>query len=129
MSYATIAQADLELTTEPWISLTDEQKQAALDIGTLWIDDKYSCAVTDPVEPALVQANILLADKYVNGVMFVAPEGVITSKKVKADSVESEKSYQNGTQQGVNPYAEIELLLGSVCAINSSLSEFTVRRV
>lgn len=129
MSYATIADADLVLTNTTWTALSSDDKQVALDAGTLWIDAKYTCAVTDPVEGNLVRANILLADKYVSGNMFVPVEGNISVKEVKAGTVSSKKEYDIGTQVGVNPYAEIELLLGSVCVITTNGLSLKVVRV
>lgn len=128
MSYATIAQADTVLTSTEWYSLTDAEKQYALDIGTLWIDEKYSCTATDPVQDSLVTANILLADMKAKGTIYNQKEGSIKSKSSKADVVETSKEYTSGTQQGDNPFAEIELLLGSVCSVLTSMT-LSARRV
>ena len=118
MSYATIAQADAVLTDPSWTNLTDSEKQYALDIGTLWIDENYICTATDPVQDNLVQANILLADKYANNLLFVPNEGIVSKKTSKADVVEVSKEYETGSTSSKDEFAEIKLLLNSVCDIN-----------
>jgi hypothetical protein len=121
-SYATISEADAILQAEPWVSLDSDNKQYALDIGTLWIDEKYYCTVDFVIPETLQRANILLADMQVRGSLFVAKEGEIISKSVSAKSVSTSKTYSDGTQLGVNPFAEIELLLNTVCMkVNSGI--------
>ena len=122
MSYTDIAYADTINTSTEWVGSSDPEKQVAIDTGEIWINSKYTCAVTDPVNDNLQKANALLADMYIQGTMFSVVEGNIISTKVKADTVESEKTYSEGTQQGSNPFAEIDLLLGSVCTIGGYTS-------
>jgi len=124
--YVDIEYCDSVLSSQCWISADDTQKQRAIDMGELWIDSDYVCG-TD--SDSVKHANALLADMYVNSSMFTPQDPTIESKKVKAGSVTTEKSY---FQQDIsNPqFSEVNLLLSSACSVNTSGgSAFNVVRV
>jgi len=126
MAYTDIAYCDTVNTSTAWVAADDPTKQLAIDMGELWIDKTYTCVISDPVQDNLQRANALLADKHVNGDLYEVQEGEIKSKSVTADTVSSSKEYLQGSGT-VDPFAEVNLLLGSVCSINSGSFFITVR--
>lgn len=126
MAYTDIAYCDTVLSSTAWVASTDTEKQTAIDMGELWIDAEYSCVADSPVQTSIQMANALLADKYINSVLFAVNEGEIESKSVKAGSVETERTYFKGASIE-DSFAEIKMLLNSECSINHSSVFVTLR--
>lgn len=121
-TYTDIPYADSVLDSPCWVSSTDEEKQTALDMGALWIEDKYICQLTEQVQ----YANALLADMYVNSILFLPQSAEVASTKVKAGSVETETDFfESGLSN--SQFSEVNLLLNGSCSVNSS-SGFRVVR-
>lgn len=127
MAYTDIAYCDTVNLGVEWVEATDTEKQRAIDTGELWINAEYACSNTDPVDDNIQRANALLADKFIKGEFFTPETATISEKTVKAGSVETSKTFQGG-QRSEDSFAEIKLLLGSVCSI-SSTAQFVVVRV
>lgn len=125
MSYATLEEANALLTSTEWVGADDATKQQALDTGTLYIDNDYTCTVADPVDSSLILANVLLADMYVQGILFAPKSGNLKATTVKAGPVTVSETFSN-SDQTIDPFAEIKLLLGSVCSANVVLSTIRV---
>lgn len=120
--YTDIPYCDSVLNSPCWVSSSDEKKQNAIDTGALWIDDKYICEITEQVQ----DANALLADMYVNSILFLPQSAEVESTKVKAGSVETETSFFESSLSN-SQFSEVTLLLNSSCVVNSS-SGFRVVR-
>lgn len=120
MAYTDISYCDSVLTSIEWLSSPTTEKQAAIDIGELWIDKYYDCTAESPVQDAIQKANSMLAELYVKDELF-SPSSSATAtsnKKVKIGSIEINRTYESGGQQAVNLFAEIDFLLGATCPVN-----------
>ena len=117
-AYATVDEADeyLEIKTD-WQSLTDEVKEDALLWGRYFIDANFDCTVDmDLIDDEVKLANSLLAyDYYIQGDLFFDNQRVVSSKKVVAGKVESEKTYSNYSKDSANSYSKVKAILMGVC--------------
>lgn len=128
-SYCTIAEADVFLANSAiWSEATDTEKTSALFWGRMYIDSKYTCVdwatldTTPDYPEELKYANALLAEAYLDGSLFEFDETggrVLTSKRIKADTIEIEKRYQGdrsfSTGSALDPFPEITALLTTWC--------------
>ena len=100
--YITVAEADVLLEgVEPWASADDEAKQSALEMGRLYLDDKYVCVEFDETNPPqnVKDANGYLGNCDLEGGLFPSAAestgSFIKKKRVKAGSVETETEYSD----------------------------------
>ena len=100
--YISVAEADVLLeNVEPWSSATDEEKQEALEMGRLYLDDKYVCIDFDESNPPtnVKDANGYLGNCHLEGSLFPSAAestgSFIKLKRVKAGSVETETEYSD----------------------------------
>lgn len=127
--YADITYANgVNVDIAAWEDLETNQKQYALDISRMYIDDKYVCVdweedYPDGIYPdELLTANSKFALEYVNGNLFTATNddnaGSLISKTVKAGSVSSSKEYSDigVSQKGKDRFPEISMLLSPYCS-------------
>lgn len=144
LPYATIEQADVYLeNNDAWLDLDDEVKNTHLLNGRYFIDSKYTCddladedgdSLPDVIPEEYIYANTLLAQfDSVSGIFTVDETGgsPVVSKKVKAGSVESEKSYagqfSSSTKlNSIDPYPQITSILNAYCTINKTSSTISV---
>lgn len=126
MAYLTEAEADTMLSSTEWTGASSAAKQHAIDTAELWIDERYTCVSTDPVQDNIQLANALLAEMYIKGTLFKPRDSSVKSKTVKAGSVETSKEFEGG-QMSEDALAEIKLLLGAECSINLGATFKTVR--
>jgi len=132
--YCTASYADKINTSSEWASLLVEEKDFAIVMGRQYIDGKYLCKnssdwdtddeTTIPEE--IKWANAFLAEQYALGTLTstkIQPSGVITRKKVKAGSVESDTTYagNNSIKAAIkiDPFPEITLIIGSYCSLGA----------
>ncbi len=117
--YVTLAEADVYLDgITAWESSEDEQKNAALFWGRVFIDSKYNCPDHDPDDPTdeIKYANALLAEDYINGTLLQSDgtgEPSISEKSVKAGPVEVETKYIGGEKD--NNQQDVDALLSGQC--------------
>jgi len=117
--YITIAETDVYLEGSAiWDSAEDEQKNAALFWGRIYIDSKYSCPDHDPDAPTdeIKYANALLAEDYLAGTLLNTEgtsEPTVSAKMVKAGPVEVETKYLGGIKG--NNQQDVDALLSGQC--------------
>ena len=117
--YCTLAEADSYLDGHSdWESAEDETKQTALFWGRIYIDSKYRCPDLDETDPSdnIKYANALLAEDYIQGNLLRSDgskDPVVAKKRVKAGSVETEKSFLGG--QKINYQQDVDALLSGEC--------------
>lgn len=131
--YCDIAFADDINLSDEWQYSEDEQKDFALTMARLYIDKNYSCSddlwdtsdyTTIPEE--VQRANAVLAEKYIKGLLINTEtpiSGPITSKKVKAGSVETTTTYLGGysnTPKKIDQNEEVTIMISAYCTWGSS---------
>lgn len=135
--YCTVEQADELLgIVEPWVGALLAEKEAALVQGTLYIDSIYYCSINpNDIPDTVVEANALLANEHLKLSLWDRQDGLgnISSKSVKAGSVETSTSYEvNKGSTWSDPFPSITALLeyNSVCylAKGSMVTKSSVRR-
>lgn len=128
--YCTIIEADVFLTDSAiWLAATEAEQNKALYWGRIYIDATYTCVDwttldTDPSYPEeLKYANALTAEAYLNGDLYEVSETgdrAVTSIKVKAGDVESEKRYQGDRAfsmgSAIDQFPEITAVLENYCS-------------
>ena len=123
MAYITVTDADAINTASAWTSLSVDEKEYALEMGTLFIDNEYSCPNTTPAETNLQRANALLAEKYAMSELFNQRGGSVLETTVKAGSVMVSEVYED-SEQSVDSFAEIILLMSGTSCVVSQTVEF-----
>lgn len=138
VAYVTIEEADAILgIASPWIGLTTDQKQAAINQGALYIDANYACIIDlDNIPDTTKEANALLANEHATESLWARQDdakGPLSSESVSAGSVSSSKTYavnQGGTWK--DPFPGITALLeyNGVCSLDKGGTQVTalVRR-
>jgi len=138
LGYCTVEYADLvNVDSTFWTNSTLSQKELAISIGKSYIDKYYTCldsedwGFTEDVPPVstapdeIQMANAILAERYTSGVLTDNTDdvsGKITSKRVKAGSVESETTYQgyNSKSPGwLDPNPDITLMVSEYCSFGN----------
>lgn len=104
----------------------DDKTRAVLEANA-WLSARAVVA-SDPVEDAIVTAGAYLAQEAANGRLYADSEGALKRKRVKADTVESEKEYQDGSRATSGVLSLIYDLLGPFIPAGSSGNQFAVRR-
>jgi len=92
--YITVADVDAALPAG-WEGSGD--KDEAVMQANAWLSARGVIA-GDPVEAGIVKAGSLLAKEAANGSLYADTEGDLKRKRVKADTVESEKEYMDGSR-------------------------------
>ena len=92
--YITVADVDAELPAG-WEG--DGDKAEAVMQANAWLTARGVLA-GDPVESGIVKAGSLLAREAANGRLYADTSGDVKRKRVKADTVESETEYQDGSR-------------------------------
>jgi len=99
---------DVNGETEEWVSASNDEREAALQWGRVYMDSSYTYGTdsageyyneVDPVPDGIQTANALLGNSYLKGELFDAEtqSGTITRQDVKAGSVETRTDYDIGT--------------------------------
>ena len=98
MIFVTIDDVDLILG-DTW---TDQSKKAmAVNQANVWLGAKRFCSGLDPIDDAINQAGAYLSQLSAQGKLYeTEADGVIKSKRVKADTVEVQKEYVSGQEKG-----------------------------
>jgi hypothetical protein len=116
--------------SEVWLKASTEKKNLALSFGRAFLDKHYSCIAFDVFNPpeAIKMANAYLAEDYLEGTLIISPgniTGVITSKRSKAGSVETEVEYAIG--KITDAQQDISLILAEYCTKKSAISKIVTR--
>jgi hypothetical protein len=138
-AYCTVAYADSVLGEQlPWDSAETADKEAALQWGRVYIDDNYSCAFDPNNVPESIQtANAILGNYHLTAPLYDSSkvegeqsERGLTGNKVKAGSVESDKSYDPyAAMAKLDAYPDVTAILGTggVCQYNGTNTKSLVR--
>ncbi len=121
-----ITTADVDTTLGAGWEGTGDKDRAVLEANA-WMTARGVVA-GDPVEDDIVMAGSLLAQEAANGRLYADSEGALKRKRVKADTVESEKEYQDGSRATSGALSLIYDLLGPFIPAGSSGNQFAVRR-
>ena len=98
MIFATVEEVDLILGSD-WT--TQDKKAMAVNQANVWMSAKRFCSGLDPINEQLKQATAYAAQLSANGKLYeTRSEGVVKSKRVKADTVEVQKEYAEGQEVG-----------------------------
>jgi len=122
----TVAEADAILgVTEPWFSTLEPEKEQALGWAEIYFAANYSCAYDEDDVPDNIKEGLaLLGNQYLidpNTMYPVDSEVNTTSKKVKAGSVESAKSFASPSQKKfIDQYPDITALFSTYCLLTPS---------
>lgn len=92
--YITVADVDAELAAG-WEGEGD--KDEAVMQANAWLTARGVIA-GDPVESDIVKAGSLLAKEAANGRLYADTKGEVKRKRVKAETVESDTEYQDGSR-------------------------------
>jgi hypothetical protein len=92
--YITVADVDATLPAG-WEG--DGDKYQAVMQANAWLSARGVIA-GDPVEAAIVKAGSLLAKEAANGRLYADTDGNIKRERAKADTVEVETEYQDGSR-------------------------------
>lgn len=96
--YITIADVDNEFGVD-WT--TADKKPLAVKQANAWLSAKKFCYDFDHTPNAIIEAGAYLARlSATDGLFITTSEGVVTEKRVKADSVEVQKKYAEGQETG-----------------------------
>jgi len=134
VGYCDVAFADTINVSTEWTNATISEKEMAITYGRLFIDKNYSCSDTDEwdtddyttIPDEVQRANAILAEQSVQGILLTTDPGFsgpITSTKVKAGSVESEKTYLGAystATKKTDQKPEITMLLSPYCTLGKS---------
>jgi hypothetical protein len=121
MAYITVSDADAINTESAWTSLSVDEKEYALEMGALFINNEYACPNIIPAEPNLQRANALLGEKYALSELFNQRGGSVIETTVKAGSVMVSEVYED-SEQSEDSFSEIILLMsGTSCVISQSV--------
>ena len=128
--YISSTEADEYLEdSAAWNNATDSEKDQALFWGRIYIDTNFTCSalIADPANPSenVKYANALLAEDWLEGTLFQGEDtrkGTMVHKRVRAGSVESQKSYYVGSAQ-----EDISNLLSSECSKNIAKTKQILR--
>lgn len=123
-TYITVADVDATLGAG-WEG-TGDKDRAVLEANA-WMTARGVVA-GDPVEGDIVMAGSLLAQEAAHGRLYADSEGDLKRKRVKADTVESEKEYQDGSRARSGMLSLIYDLLGPFIPAGNSGNQFAVRR-
>ena len=98
MIFATVEDVDTILGSD-WT--TQDKKAMAVNQANVWMSAKRFCSGLDPISEQLKQATAYAAQLSANGKLYeTRSEGVVKSKRVKADTVEVQKEYAEGQEVG-----------------------------
>jgi hypothetical protein len=126
-AYTDIATADTYATSNEWSNATDTEKDQALLMASLWIDQNFTCEFDDPVQDEIQAATALLAEQYILGELFTPMTDAIKRQSIKAGSITTTKEFVSGN----NPaelFPEAYLYLqGASCTVNSSVNKKLIR--
>lgn len=89
-----ITKADVDTLLGAGWEGTGDATQAVLE-ANIWLTAK-GMPVNDPVDDAIQRAGAYLAREAANDRLYTDATGSVKRKRVKADSVESEKEYTSG---------------------------------
>jgi hypothetical protein len=123
----TVAEADVILgITEPWFSEADTAvKEDALGWAEVYFAANYTCVYdVDDTPDNILEGLAIIGNQFLIDptAMFPVDSDVnVTSKKVKAGSVESAKSFASPSQKRfIDQYPEITALFSSYCDLTPS---------
>ena len=98
MIFVTITEVDTILG-DSWT--TQDKKATAVNQANVWLSAKKFCSGVDPIDESIKQAGAYLAQLSANGKLYeTQADGVVTEKRVKADTVEVQKKYASGQEKG-----------------------------
>ena len=98
MIFVTVAEVDTFLGTD-WTTL--DKKDNAVFMANVWLSAKKFCSGIDPIVDAIKQAGAYAAKLASNDKLYETDtDGTVTEKKVKADTVEVQKKYLEGSEKG-----------------------------
>lgn len=98
MIFVTVAEVDTFLGAD-WTTL--DKKDKAVFMANVWLSAKKFCSGTDPIVDAIKQAGSYAAKLASSGKLYETDtDGTVTEKKVKADTVEVQKKYLDGSEKG-----------------------------
>ncbi len=132
--YCNVSFANAINESDDWSDASTSEKQMAITYGRIFIDKNYTCSDTSEwdtsdyttIPDEVQRANAILAEMHILGTLLTTDPGVsgpITSKKVKAGSVESETTYlgaYSSTPKRIDQKPEITMLLSPYCSLGSS---------
>lgn len=123
-TYITTAQVEAIKGPE-WYG-TGDPDQAVLE-ANVWMT-AYGVPVKDPQEDAVTQAGAILAVEAANGRLYADSAGTIKRKAVKADTVESETEYMDGSAPSSGALSLVYAMLRPY--VNAlGLNQIAVRRI
>lgn len=98
MIFVTVSDVDTFLGTD-WT--TPDKKDNAVFMANVWLSAKKFCSGIDPIVDAIKQAGAYAAKLASNDKLYETDtDGTVTEKKVKADTVEVQKKYLEGSEKG-----------------------------
>lgn len=132
--YCDVAFANTVNKSDEWSNASAADKEFSLTMGRLYIDQKYTCSDTSTwdttdyttIPDEVQRANAILGEDYIKGELTqteVPVSGPITSKRVKAGSVESETTYlgyYSTATKKFDPKQEVTMLLSPYCTLGGS---------
>ncbi|KAB0455612.1 hypothetical protein [Acinetobacter baumannii] len=90
MSFITVDDANSILGSD---FAPDSDKARLVKLANVWMKNRIGF-IPDPIDPLLKDA----ACEIIKGILYNGKDQQLKRKKVKADSVESEKEYQDGSE-------------------------------
>lgn len=149
-SYATIAEADVYNGGDPlWDALTDLEKQAALDAGTIYLDLYYTCVFYNSegevvyrgcpgvgqcagqtdiiIGDDLKEANSKLALEHITTPLYTVQPEVSRTKSKSFSGGGISHSRDSGTvnKKITDPFPEVSFLLSKTCRLKASKAIMT----
>ncbi|MHC3136269.1 hypothetical protein ACWPO0_10395 [Acinetobacter nosocomialis] len=104
MSFITVDDANSILGSD---FAPDSDKARLVKLACVWMKKRIGF-VPEPVDPLLKDAACEIIKGIVSKAIYNGKEQLLKRKKVKADSVESEKEYQEGTE-AISSYEQIAI--------------------
>ena len=129
--YCDIAYADsINAGNADWEALSDDAKTGHLQWGRVYIDNKYTCSIEEPVDDSVKTANAMLGAYNLEGPLYDPSKAVtekanagLTGKSAGAGSVYSKKSYDPyAARKKVDMYPDVTAVITSagVCSLGRS---------
>lgn len=116
--FCTTVYADSVCSSITWTEASDENKESALQVARVYIENNFFLNFSESSVPENVQtASALLAEKHLTASLFEAeaalkPAKGLTKTMVDAKGVKTEKSWDPAYSGGkIDPYPEISALL------------------
>ena len=122
-----ITPAQVEAIKGPEWYGTGDPAQAVLE-ANVWMT-AYGVPVKDPQEDAVTQAGAILAVEAANGRLYADSAGNIKRKAVKADTVESETEYQDGSAATSGALSLVRAMLRPYVTFALGAAQISVVRV